>query len=174
VGAVWALTGGYHDTTALCVRDSEFVRMSKVTTPYLDCLNRSDSNCPFVTLCCVYSYSQNVHAPGQQFDRWCCSQGAFELLAQQNPRATSRMLEGMARRIAAASSARGRRSRPAMYPLFYQSILCMLQTDALLTACMEARGLSQVLALQVCLHCLYQADSEHGCRETGDPGPHKQ
>ncbi|EIE18912.1 patatin-domain-containing protein, partial [Coccomyxa subellipsoidea C-169] len=64
VGAVWALTGGYHDTTALCVRDSEFVRMSK---------------------------------------------GAFELLAQQNPRATSRMLEGMARRIAAASSARGRR-----------------------------------------------------------------
>lgn len=36
-------------------------------------------------------------------------QGAFELLAQQNPRATSRMLEGMARRIAAASSARGRR-----------------------------------------------------------------
>lgn len=37
------------------------------------------------------------------------SQGAFELLAQQNPRATSRMLEGMARRIAAASSARGRR-----------------------------------------------------------------
>ncbi|CAL8463928.1 g3463 [Coccomyxa elongata] len=65
VGAVWALTGGYHDTTALCVRDSEFVRMSK---------------------------------------------GAFELLAQQNPRATSRMLEGMARRIAAASSARGRRS----------------------------------------------------------------
>lgn len=37
-------------------------------------------------------------------------QGAFELLAQQNPKATSRMLEGMARRIAAASSARGRRS----------------------------------------------------------------
>ena len=32
VGAVWALTGGYHDTTALCVRDSEFVRMSKVST----------------------------------------------------------------------------------------------------------------------------------------------
>ena len=32
VGAVWALTGGIHDTTALCVRDSELVRMSKVTT----------------------------------------------------------------------------------------------------------------------------------------------
>ena len=108
VGAVWALTGGYHDTTALCVRDSEFVRMSKVTTPYLDCLNSSDLNCPVVTLCCVCCAIQNVHAPRQQFDR-CCSQGAFELLAQQNPRATSRMLEGMARRIAAASSARGRR-----------------------------------------------------------------
>ena len=40
-------------------------------------------------------------------------QGAFELLAQQNPRATSRMLEGMARRIAAASSARGRRWGPS-------------------------------------------------------------
>lgn len=26
VGAVWALTGGHHDTTALCVRDSELVR----------------------------------------------------------------------------------------------------------------------------------------------------
>lgn len=32
VGAVWALTGGIHDTTALCVRDSELVRMSKVIT----------------------------------------------------------------------------------------------------------------------------------------------
>jgi hypothetical protein len=31
VGAVWALTGGRHDTTALCVRDSEFVRMSRVS-----------------------------------------------------------------------------------------------------------------------------------------------
>ena len=29
VGAVWAITGGQHDTTALCVRDSELVRMSK-------------------------------------------------------------------------------------------------------------------------------------------------
>ncbi|GLI63067.1 hypothetical protein VaNZ11_005969, partial [Volvox africanus] len=29
VGAVWAITGGYHDTTALCVRDSEVVRMSR-------------------------------------------------------------------------------------------------------------------------------------------------
>ncbi|GIL50016.1 hypothetical protein Vafri_6355, partial [Volvox africanus] len=29
VGAVWAITGGYHDTTALCVRDSELVRMSR-------------------------------------------------------------------------------------------------------------------------------------------------
>ena len=27
---MWALTGGNHDTTALCVRDSEFVRMSRV------------------------------------------------------------------------------------------------------------------------------------------------
>ncbi len=32
VGAVWALTGGIHDTTALCVRDSELVRMSKVSS----------------------------------------------------------------------------------------------------------------------------------------------
>ena len=31
VGAVWALTGGIHDTTALCVRDSELVRMSKAS-----------------------------------------------------------------------------------------------------------------------------------------------
>ena len=30
VGAVWTLTGGIHDTSALCVRDSELVRMSKV------------------------------------------------------------------------------------------------------------------------------------------------
>ena len=30
VGAVWALAGGYHDTTALCVRDAELVRMSRV------------------------------------------------------------------------------------------------------------------------------------------------
>jgi len=29
VGAVWTITGGHHDTTALCVRDSELVRMSK-------------------------------------------------------------------------------------------------------------------------------------------------
>ncbi len=29
VGAVWTITGGRHDTTALCVRDSELVRMSK-------------------------------------------------------------------------------------------------------------------------------------------------
>ncbi len=64
MGAVWALTGGHHDTTALCARDSEFVRMSR---------------------------------------------GAFEVLAQQNPRATSNMLEGMARRISAASSARNKR-----------------------------------------------------------------
>ena len=64
VGAVWALTGGHHDTTSLCARDSEFVRMSR---------------------------------------------GAFEVLAQQNPRATSNMLEGMARRISAASSARNKR-----------------------------------------------------------------
>ena len=28
-GPVWALTGGHHDTTALCARDSEFVRMSR-------------------------------------------------------------------------------------------------------------------------------------------------
>ena len=34
VGAVWALTGGIHDTTALCVRDSELVRMSKVSLTY--------------------------------------------------------------------------------------------------------------------------------------------
>ncbi len=30
VGAVWALSGGAHDSTALCVRDTELVRMSKV------------------------------------------------------------------------------------------------------------------------------------------------
>ena len=49
VGAVWALTGGIHDTTALCVRDSELVRMSKVSTAHNDaglaitpiCLSRS-------------------------------------------------------------------------------------------------------------------------------------
>eukprot|EP00798_Chlamydomonas_sp_ICE-L_P019927 gene19927-26631_t len=29
VGAVWAITGGVHDSTALCVRDTELVRMSK-------------------------------------------------------------------------------------------------------------------------------------------------
>ena len=30
LGAVWALTGGTHDTSALAIRDSELVRMSKV------------------------------------------------------------------------------------------------------------------------------------------------
>lgn len=35
LGAVWALTGGMHDTTALCIRDSELVRMSKVCTDIL-------------------------------------------------------------------------------------------------------------------------------------------
>ena len=29
LGALWAITGGFHDTTALCVRDSELVRMSR-------------------------------------------------------------------------------------------------------------------------------------------------
>ena len=32
VGAIWALAGGSHDTTALCVRDCECVRMSRVST----------------------------------------------------------------------------------------------------------------------------------------------
>jgi len=79
VGAVWALTGGHHDTTALCARDSEFVRMSR---------------------------------------------GAFEVLAQQNPRATSNMLEGMARRISAASSARTKRW--AFMALLMQRVTCTL------------------------------------------------
>lgn len=39
VGAVWALTGGIHDTTARCVRDSELVRMSKVTLYHSRCLH---------------------------------------------------------------------------------------------------------------------------------------
>ena len=30
VGAIWALAGGQHDTSALCVRDAELVRMSRV------------------------------------------------------------------------------------------------------------------------------------------------
>jgi CRP-like cAMP-binding protein len=29
IGAVWAVTGGVHDTTAIAVRDSELVRMSR-------------------------------------------------------------------------------------------------------------------------------------------------
>lgn len=41
VGAVWALTGGQHDTTALCVRDSEFVRMSRVRAPAHACSGSS-------------------------------------------------------------------------------------------------------------------------------------
>ncbi|DBB17173.1 TPA: hypothetical protein ACH3X3_014241 [Trebouxia sp. C0006] len=67
VGAVWALTGGIHDTTALCVRDSELVRMSK---------------------------------------------GAFELISSQCPKAVAGMLDGMARRLSAASAAR---SNPNQY-----------------------------------------------------------
>ena len=31
LGAVWAITGGCHDTSALAIRDSELVRMSKVS-----------------------------------------------------------------------------------------------------------------------------------------------
>jgi hypothetical protein len=31
LGGVWVLTGGAHDTSAVCIRDSELVRMSKVT-----------------------------------------------------------------------------------------------------------------------------------------------
>ena len=33
LGAVWALTGGVHDTSALAIRDSELVRMSKARRP---------------------------------------------------------------------------------------------------------------------------------------------
>lgn len=29
VGAVWTIAGGVHDTSAVCVRDTELVRMSK-------------------------------------------------------------------------------------------------------------------------------------------------
>ncbi|KAK9808186.1 hypothetical protein WJX73_006212 [Symbiochloris irregularis] len=61
LGAVWALTGGTHDTSALCIRDSELVRMSK---------------------------------------------SCFELIVSHYPGATARLMEGMARRLAAASSAR--------------------------------------------------------------------
>lgn len=32
LGGVWVLTGGAHDTSAVCIRDSELVRMSKVAT----------------------------------------------------------------------------------------------------------------------------------------------
>lgn len=46
VGAVWALTGGIHDTTALCVRDSELVRMSKVTTAHHAVSTRYNTSVP--------------------------------------------------------------------------------------------------------------------------------
>lgn len=61
LGGVWVLTGGAHDTTAVCIRDSELVRMSK---------------------------------------------GSFEVLAQQAPTAVAQILDGMARRLAAAATAR--------------------------------------------------------------------
>ena len=30
VGAAWMMTGGAHDNSAVCIRDSELVRMSRV------------------------------------------------------------------------------------------------------------------------------------------------
>lgn len=91
MGAVWALTGGHHDTTALCARDTEFVRMSR---------------------------------------------GAFEVLAQQNPRATSNMLEGMACRISAASGARTKRWE--LPPVSFAGKPDERVTTLPLTACQEA------------------------------------
>ena len=41
-----------------------------------------------------------------------CKQDAFELLARQSPRATARLIEGVARRVAAATAAR---TRPLAY-----------------------------------------------------------
>lgn len=62
-GAVWAVTGGSHDTTALAVRDVETVKMSK---------------------------------------------SSFEILSGKIPNAATRLLEGMAKRLAAAANSRGR------------------------------------------------------------------
>jgi hypothetical protein len=71
-----------------------------------------------------------------------CAQGAFELLTQQNPRATSRMLEGMARRIAAASSARGRRCTQAslVWPVLTRACNVLLMVEAGIAAASSARG----------------------------------
>lgn len=56
---MWAISGGVHDTTALCTRDSELVRMSKA---------------------------------------------AFEVISRSSPTAAARILEGMAKRLAAATA----------------------------------------------------------------------
>lgn len=62
-GAVWALSGGIHDTTCLCIRDLEAVRMSKTS---------------------------------------------FEIISATYPRAAARVVQGMAKRLAAAGIARRR------------------------------------------------------------------
>ena len=75
VGAVWALTGGQHDTTALCVRDSEFVRMSRVRA----CSQRPPRSAPLLRRaawrlsdardwCCAVSGSAH-HGAGSRC--WC-------------------------------------------------------------------------------------------------------
>lgn len=95
VGAVWALAGGYHDTTALCVRDAELVRMSRVSSASfrLWALQRAFQGFPV---------SHDDTKPRLQ--------GAFELIAAQCPLAVAGMLSGIGRRLAAASAMRSRRS----------------------------------------------------------------
>ncbi|RMZ52451.1 hypothetical protein APUTEX25_000030, partial [Auxenochlorella protothecoides] len=63
MGAVWALAGGRHDTSAICIRDAELCRLTR---------------------------------------------GSFELLCALHPRAAARVLQGMAERLAASQSNRGR------------------------------------------------------------------
>jgi hypothetical protein len=95
LGGVWVLTGGAHDTSAVCIRDSELVRMSKVSLKLLPQIGFD------------MSPARQPSAPHNLLSKvFHALQGSFEVLAQQAPTAVAHILDGMARRLAAAATAR--------------------------------------------------------------------
>jgi hypothetical protein len=101
LGGVWVLTGGAHDTSAVCIRDSELVRMSKVMNKLHSC---QGSHVPSPRQPCA---PHNLRRITLSLSKSCHAlQGSFEVLAQQAPTAVAHILDGMARRLAAAATAR--------------------------------------------------------------------
>ncbi len=125
VGAAWMMTGGAHDNSAVCIRDSELVRMSRVRVvravtrfvlrahvmcwlAVLDGCSLSLQQTLAISVCrhalFATTMSTRVPCPNHSDARSCALQGSFELLAQVAPKAVARILEGMARRMSPGSS----------------------------------------------------------------------